>query len=189
MYGWNNYFAAYPEQDFAMVVATNQWDMVPGRNSDAAEIVGAVSAFLRDPKPEEELLREMKVVPRPTIVEPAPRESQGPDSLAWKYSYVIGLVLVDRLLGSLGIEDPLTPAMIRAMEEGVMVRTDVEDPLPVWDPGGFRAGLQDMLGVDMTIDGVRAFLTSDRLRITAEDLAEVGRLMGADGAPTFGAIQ
>ncbi len=166
MYGWNNDFRAYPEQDFALVVATNHWNIASPAERSAKREAQLISDFISSWLKHEQA--EFHRV-------------QAPASWAWKTSYVIGLMMVESLKGSLGIESPLTHEMIEAMARGVKVRTEAENGVSVWDPAGFRAGVEDMLSVEMTLTGIRAFLESRRLRVAPEELEILFRELGGSG--------
>ena len=83
--------------------------------------------------------------------------------------------------GGLGIGTPINSAMVEAMIRDThlrYLRTDAVDP---WDAVGFRAGIDDMLKVEMTPDGIRAFMQSDRLQVAPEELEILYRELGGHG--------
>lgn len=107
-------------------------------------------------------------------------------SWAWKTSYVMGLLMGDNLQGRLGIQTPVTPAMIDAMVAGARVGVDLPGSASGWDRDGFRAGLTDMLRVVKVPDSVNAFVRSSRLRVSAAELERIGKELGNRGAPLVG---
>ena len=167
MYGWNNEFRAYPDQDFAIVVATNHWN-VPnpaerGAKRESQLICDFISSWLKREKANF-------------------RRTQPAASWAWKTSYVIGLMIVDSTKGGLGIESPITPEMIEAMAVKAKVRTEAENGASVWDPAGFRAGVKDMMSIRMNPAAIKAFLESERLQVAPEELDIIFRELGGSGA-------
>jgi hypothetical protein len=166
MYGWNNLFRAYPKQDYALVVAVNNWDMTSGVYGyrEAQLIFDFVSSWLKNEK------ANIKRV-------------QPSASWAWKTSYVIGLIMAEQLKGALGIKSPLTPQMIEAMACGAKVRTGTEKEVSIWNPAGFRAGVEDMLSIEMTPASIKAFLQSERLRVAPEELETLYLQIGGSGVP------
>ncbi len=92
MYGWNNEFLAYPNQDFAIVVATNHWDLANPQERSLKREVRLISNFVSS-----WIKNEKRNLGR--------RRQRA--SWAWETSYVIGLMMVESLKGSLGIESPL----------------------------------------------------------------------------------
>jgi CubicO group peptidase (beta-lactamase class C family) len=161
MWGWTNVALACPGLDFALVVAVNHWPML----SDAERYAAgqAIALFIAS---------WLKRVKRGALNAPPKR------SWAWKCSYVIGLVMVERTMGGLGIPSPLTDEMIDAMAEGAKVRAEAETGEPVWDPEGFRTGVKDMLSVEMTPPAIQAFLESERLQVLYEELPLLYRELG-----------
>jgi hypothetical protein len=92
---------------------------------------------------------------------------------------VIGLLTADSLKGILGIPEPLTHEMVDAMAAGALVRDEHFNSSAGWDSDGFRAGVEDILAVEWTADAVRAFLRSDELRVTKDELATIIVELGA----------
>jgi hypothetical protein len=162
MFGWNNDFRAYPEQGYAFAVASNNWDMTSGSfaRHESGPIAQFISTWI-----EREKAGAHKV--------PLPKKSW-----AWKCSYVIGLVMVERLKGGLGIDEPLTQDMIDAMAKGVQVRSHDERGISVWDPDGFYRGVKDMMPVKMTREAIVAFLKSEGLNVAYEELSLIYRELG-----------
>ena len=164
MFGWYNNFRAYPKPNFALVVAVNSWDMTSAAfgNKEFNLLANFISTWIEH---EEENVKR----------------TSPSTSWAWKTSYVIGLIMAERLRGGLGIEEPLTPEMIEAMARGAKVRAGGEGKgILTWDPDGFRAGIKDMIAVEMTFEGIKGFLKSDRLKITSQELEIITKELGSD---------
>jgi len=163
MYGWTNNFRAYPKQNLAIAVFTNHWPMMQNRYKEHKVIFDFISTWLKYDEPD------------------VMRDSSDP-SWAWKTSYVIGLLAVEQIMGSLGIEDPLTPEMVNAMAEGAMLRTQSLNSGARWDPEGFRAGVDDLLQVPMRIQDIQAFIRSDKCRVTPQELRKIYKELGGEQA-------
>jgi len=161
MFGWTNEFLAFPDQDFALVVATNHWPMNDTRYHETTLIVQFITKWLQSEKSN---LHRIQPV----------------HSWAWKTSYVIGLMMGDRLQGGLGIDNPLTPEAIEAMARGTRVAPEV-DSNSLWDEDGFRVGVEDILQVERTPDAIRSFMESDRLKVAPEELEMLHRDVGGQG--------
>jgi hypothetical protein len=164
MYGWHNDFKAYPKLDLAVAVATNHW-RVPTTAIDREYTL--IEEFITS------WLRYDSALPEP---------DRGMNSWAWKTSYVMGLLMGDYLQGRLGIQSPVTPAMIDSMAAGARVGVEVPRPASGWDQDGFRAGLNDMLRLVMIPDSINAFVRSSRLRVSAAELEQIGKELGNGGA-------
>lgn len=166
MYGWANSSRAFPRLDFALVTATNYWNMT----SDADAWDKGVSVVIAQ--------CIANCVKRERM---GARQQQQPHSWAWKASYVAGLIMAERMIGGLGMKSPLTEEMVDAMAAGAQLAPFASSQ--VWDADGFRAGVKDMLSVDMTPDAITAFLRSDRLQVRYEQLDVLYRELGARGVP------
>jgi hypothetical protein len=162
MFGWVNDFRAYPEKDYAVVIATNHWPMWSSRHKEDKPIYDFIAEWME--------YENQKV-----------KHVQPEHSWAWKVSYLVGLSMVDWMMGIMGIDDPLTPEMIDSMAQGAHIRNYADFDVTIWDPEGFRAGVEDMLSVEMTRDGIEAFSTSDRLRIAPEELKIIHKALGGSG--------
>jgi CubicO group peptidase (beta-lactamase class C family) len=163
MYGWTNNFRAYPKQGLAIAIFSNHWPMQQNRYKEHKVIFDFISTWLKYEEPDLE-------------------RSPADPAWAWKTSYVIGLIAVDQIKGALGIEDPLTAEMIEAMAVGGMLRSGSPNSSSGWDPEGFRAGIDDMMQVTMTIPDIQAFIKSDRCRVTPEELKKIYSELGGEQA-------
>ncbi len=99
---------------------------------------------------------------------------------AWKVSYVQGLMMVESVNGALGIKEPLPAATIEMMVRGAAPRAE-RNGGSVWDPEGFRAGVADLAGAELTPTGIAAFFQSDRLRVLPEELPLIYLELGGRG--------
>jgi CubicO group peptidase (beta-lactamase class C family) len=172
MFGWYNDFRAYPKLGFAVAIAVNRWDMVlmtePTWRTPHVLIADFIASWIQ---------REQAGTLR----------AAEPTSWAWKTSYVVGLSMVEQLMGLLATTSPLTPEMIEAMATKGTEYTPAAGGQRTWDPAGFRAGVADMLAQPMTREGIQAFLRSNRLRVLPEELHLLVReLRGRSGVPHFG---
>jgi len=161
MFGWTNDFHAYPDQDFAVAIATNQWNMGVDLLSVAPSIEDFISSWLKYEKAG------------------AHKAAREPHTWAWKASYVMGMVMVERIRGGLGINRPITPEMVEAMSAEPKVGVTSSRAKENWDRAGFRAGVEDMLKVEMKPAAIKAFVESDRIRIGPEELLPISKDLGA----------
>jgi CubicO group peptidase (beta-lactamase class C family) len=151
VWGWWSDARAYPARDLAVVIAANGWNMVQWH------VPGCVT-------PHELIFRYILQ----SLPEPRRGRSVPPDrSLGWRLSYLVGLIMVERCRGLLGVEDPMTTEMIEAMGKCADVCDGADDK---WDRDGFVAGAQAMLAIDMTPDAIRAFLHSKTLAVPEQEL-------------------
>jgi CubicO group peptidase (beta-lactamase class C family) len=172
MWGWTNQSRVLPEQDFAVVIATNIWPMVSELpRYHAGDLTASyISNWLNR---EQAGLGGAKDRPQA--------------SWAWKTSYVIGLMTVVYSKGFLGIKEPIRPERIDAMAKGARENRALDHGLSVWDEAGFRAGVEDMNSVENTIAGIRSLLRSNRLRIAPEELEILYReIEGRTSSPFLG---
>jgi CubicO group peptidase (beta-lactamase class C family) len=165
MFGWNNEYAAYPNQDFALAVFTNQWPIRTGRYPESTTISTFISQWLD---------REAK---SPGVERPV-------KSWAWKVSYVAGIIMTEQLKGYIGVPQPVTPEIIDVMARARALPA-AENGAATWDEAGFRAGVADMLELpEFTPKEINGFLKSDRLKVLPEELELLHRELGGTGAFT-----
>lgn len=156
MWGWWNEGRAYPEQGVALVVCANVWDMLGHlgpKHEEAQDLIF-------------ELVERWPGGPLPS--RPAPGLA------AWRTSYLLGLIMVERLHGALGVLEGLDEATIDSM-----AASPNDDPL--WDADGFRAGAHDLLAVEPTLQQIHAALQDGRLRASLDDLRLCYRQLGGAG--------
>jgi len=166
MYGWEDDSRVYPSLDLAIVIGTNNWDMITRslrRDLRVQRARELIPDFIIDWLQHESVSRT---------------RAPAPQSWAWKTSYVAGLVMADRLTGFLGIESPITPAMVDTMAAGALI---MEGEPAVWDAAGFRAGVADLTAAGRRREAIRAFIDSDRLRVGPEELKLLWRQLGGVG--------
>jgi len=161
MYGWTNNFRAYPKQELAIAIFTNHWPMMQNRYKEHKIIFDFISTWL-------------------TYEEPDLKRTASDPSWAWKTSYVMGLIAVEQIKGTLGIEDELTGEMVEAMAKGAMLRSESPNSISGWDPDGFRTGVEDLLQVTMTIPEIQAFVKSDKCRVSPDELHKIFRELGGE---------
>lgn len=162
MYGWMNDFRAYPNQKLAFAIFTNHWPISHPRYHEVDLIAGFIVSWLDRVK--------------------AGRSLPVASSWAWKKSYVMGLILGEQLKPAMGVEQPVTDTMVEAMAAGARPKNATESRADLWDESGFRQGVADVLGVvPQTYPGIRAFYSSDGLRILPQELALIYREMGLTG--------
>lgn len=162
MFGWTNEYAAYPGQDFALAVFTNQWPIRTGRYSESATISNFISQWLT---------RETK---SPGVVRPV-------KSWTWKVSYVAGIIMTEQLKGYIGVPQPVTAEVIDVMARARALPA-AENGIATWDEDGFRTGVADMLTLsEFTPKEINAFLRSDRLKVLPEELELLHRELGGTG--------
>jgi CubicO group peptidase (beta-lactamase class C family) len=166
-WGWWNDSRAYPETKLALVVSSNARDMMRWYNPPDQAVTGLIAEY---------------VVSWLEAHEAAPSTSTPSCSFAWKRSYVMGLMMAERCRGLLGIPDEITKEMVDEMAAGAAVlgQRAIDSP-SLWDPVGFRAGLQDMLGVEMTPEGISQFLGSALLPVPREEFKLIALELGRRG--------
>lgn len=158
MYGWTNEYRLYPNLDIAIAVATNGWDMI----NYGVAFLSFIEDYAADWMKAEQA--------------GAHNPERAQHTWAWKVSYVIGMLAVERTRGVLGIESPITSEMSEAMVSGAKPR----DP-SIWDPAGFRAGVKDMSSVEMTPPAIKAFVSSRQCQVSPEDLQVVYHALDSRG--------
>lgn len=163
MYGWSGNFFAYPKQDFAVSIMTNQWPM-----TDRMDVPDLISEFISI-----HLEDEARGIMSPSK----------DHSWAWKTSYVTALLMMDEMKGSLGIESELTGDMIEAMISGAGISPSGLKGRSIWDPDGFRCGIMDMQKVKMTREDISRFINSRKLRVSRAELNILYRELGGRRFP------
>jgi hypothetical protein len=166
MWGWTNFFGAFPDLDLAIAVFMNQWslpnDTEGARYHEARLIVDLVRTWA-----ERERAGTLRTLP--------------PRSWAWKVSYLAGLTMVANVNAALGIKEPISPATIEMMVRSAAPRPRSAGDQPIWDPDGFRAGIADLAGAELTPAGISAFFKSDKLQVLSEELPLLYLELGGRG--------
>ena len=165
MWGWHHDYRAYPKLNLAIAVATNRWDLA-NSSSDA---------------PNQHISILLEEIAAAFLANPSQRRREGSGKgWEWKRSYALGLNFALSTLFYLGIREHLTPAMIDALLAGA---TDAQsDGL---DPEGFRSAVADFAEADLTVEGLDAFIDSDRCRLSRAELNAVWRDVGGTGEFPF----
>ncbi|MGH3669420.1 MAG: serine hydrolase domain-containing protein [Pseudonocardiaceae bacterium] len=141
-YGWWTECRVYPHLGLGVAVCANASDLTRFVNPPDRMAPGLITEFIAG------------------IVEtgraPA-RRSASHD--AWEASYAMGVLLVDRFRGVLGIREAISPAAIDKM-------VDAREPVAgaevtAWDSRGFRAGIEAGNVGELTASGVRRVTDSD----------------------------
>ena len=166
MWGWVNNFRAFPRLDFAYAVFTNHWTILPARVAESLMIEDFIKTWIGN-----------EIGGTPVDRSPAGAE------WAWKTSYAIGVVFTEHLMGVLGIEEALPAGVVEAMAQDAKLYLEAANVGAGWDPGGFRAGMLDMANVPMTLEGIRAAVSSGQLRLTPQEFEKIGREFGLAGSP------
>jgi len=150
-YGWWTECRAYPRLGFAVAVGCNVWDLTRFVNPRERIAPGLITDFVA----------RLASTPRPTTRKPA-------GTRAWRVSYAMGLLLVDRVRGVLGIEEALTPAAIKTMTDGARHVPGWKET--EWDPRGFAAGIEAGNDGVLSAAEFRAFIDSDACCVSRDDL-------------------
>jgi CubicO group peptidase (beta-lactamase class C family) len=160
-WGWYSYCAAFPQLDVAVVVSTNCWEVPRFYNPPAEIATGLITDFIARWLCENRATRSR------------PRDA---GTWAWRASYAIGLMMVERTCGLHGMSAPLDPQVVQRMEDEAFVLAGAAQDF--WDAGGFRAGAHDACELDLTPASITAFLASGRAPITSDDLPLLGLWFG-----------
>lgn len=166
MWGWTNWYVAFPELDVAIAVFMNQWSLPDDTQGARYQEARAIIEFVRS-WVQRERAGQARTVPA--------------RSWAWKVSYVQGLMMVEYVNAVLGIAERMSPATIEMMVRGAAPRPD-RGGERLWDPEGFRAGLRDLAATDLTPTGIAAFFRSERLQVLSEELPLIYRELGGRGS-------
>lgn len=163
VWGWSNESWYYPEEDLAIVVAWNRFDMLTWHTSDdrtAARLV-------------------MDYVVRSVRGAAPPRSDGNHLSNRWKASFLIGAILGERLGGLLGLSSEAlesTYDRLVGLADGTFT-----DTLNLWDRDGYRAGLAAVIHEDLTPDGVRRLLSSGGTPLDVRELDLLYAALGGQG--------
>jgi CubicO group peptidase (beta-lactamase class C family) len=154
---WSSAYRAFPQLDFAYVVATNHWRINQQNYREAA----LIERFAVD-----WLLRERAQGKPPEF-----------KSWAWKTSYVAGLLMLE-IYNFAGVRDtPDQKTVERISGSGrEMVSSN---PTPVaFDPTGFQAGFGAGLAIAKTYQALQEFWESDELAVSQVELAIILEQLG-----------
>jgi CubicO group peptidase (beta-lactamase class C family) len=162
-FGWWSEAHAYPALGMTAVVCSNKRNVMGWYNPEHETAPGLVHGYIVD-----------------RLCESASRKRARVRSWGWKASYVVGIVMVERLLGTLGQRDALGDQAIEAMAMNARPGESGWE----WDEGAFRQGVADMLEVEPTAAGIRSFLTGPALRIHPAELELMWLELGGRGKPS-----
>ncbi len=153
MFGWRTMGIAWPEYDTAVVFALNNWGILSADASNR-QLEAFIETWLRSESP---------VCPAlPTDI----------DNLAWKSSYLRGLLFLESYRYTIGIPDKLDMAEVeRVATEAVTQTWSEADAL--WNSEAFVAGVRDMNAVTPTSEAIHAFAKSNRMRIALEEARRI----------------
>jgi hypothetical protein len=158
-WGWYSDCRAYPDRELAVVVLTNKWDMLRWHNPAVENAHGFINGFVLD-----QLDRGAKA---------GIDADAGNDldlRMTWdaKASYLIGVLMAERIHGFLGVAPHLEQDELRAMGTGGRFVSSAD--LWAWDQGAFEAGYLDLLAAGTTPGAIRSFLGSEDLAVVPTEL-------------------
>ena len=158
MYGWHNWGIAWPEQDTAVVYATNQWP-VPELTPDVTMVRNFIEQWLlNDTAPD--------VVGRQSGAE-----------WHWKLSYVRGVFFTAAFNYSIAIPTPVSDGQIQAAVDSAQINPDFLPGQDNWVAEAFVQGARDLRAHGTTSTEVATFF-DDNPNITREEFrqayAEIG---------------
>jgi CubicO group peptidase (beta-lactamase class C family) len=155
-FGWWSDSIAYPAQGIALAVSGNRWDMTRWYNPPDVTPSGLIARYVSD------RLRET-----PTRSTASAGSGDSVPGWAWKASFVMGFVLVERVNGLLGLSRPPRSAeMLGAADRA----WSSSDEVCQWDLDGFLAGVAAMSELDPTPAAIEAFLSSDECPVSRAEL-------------------
>lgn len=135
-YGWWTECRVYPHLGVGIAVCANASDLTRFVNPPERMAPGLITEFIA------------RTVQTGSV--PA-RRFPGGDG--WESSYTMGLLLVDRLRGVLGIRDTISSTAIDKMVDEQESHPAAEKA--AWDPHGFRAGIEAGNTGALTASGIR----------------------------------
>lgn len=160
-WGWYSHCAAYPQGDLAIAVCSNRWDMTRFFNPASQIAPGLLCDFA---------WRWWQGIAS------ARRRARSRQSWAWRASYAMAVLLFERTHGLLGVPGQFVSSQVEDLIAGACCLG--ADSTDVWDPDGFRAGLEAITSVSMCPIGIRAFLDRGDGAVTRDDLPLLGLWFG-----------
>ena len=152
-WGWYGQCAAYHHYDLAIVACTNRWEMPRFYNPLGETAPGLVLDFLASWLAGESAARDRPRSERPWV---------------WRASYAMGLLMVERTNGTLGVSESMPLDVVERMAGGAFAS---EGRLAeIWDEEAFRAGVLAMQEVEQSPAAIRSFLSDGCAEITYADL-------------------
>lgn len=160
-WGWWSDGRAFPRLKIAIAVCTNKREMMYYYNPSSRSAAGLIIDFVA------------------SRLERRPQASEEPTSRSWpwKASYVMGLMMSERVYGLFGIRPEPSSAAIDDIVAGAAGDTDTA----LWDPDGFRTGVSDVLRLPLTASSIEAFISSRELRVSREELRLLALEFGRAG--------
>lgn len=152
MFGWRTNGIAWPEHETAVVYACNTWGVLGGMR------LPGIDTFI-----ESWLLAE----PSPALSVP-----EGIDNLAWKASYLRGLLFVEGYRYSIGIPDKLDMAEVERLASDAVSETWLLND-SLWEPEAFVRGVSDMNEIPQTSRDIHDFAISGRIQITLDEARRI----------------
>lgn len=169
-FGWRTQAMAWPSHDTVVVYAVNEWS-----SATAKDYYGLIDGIV-----------ETLLVSSPAA--PPSRSLEGIENLAWKASYLRGLMFVEAYRYSIGTDNPVN------LEEAARVTSQAtpvlwsDDVVLDWDETAFLEGVTDMAAVDNTTSAYHAFAHSEKMRISLDEAKLIAPWIGAEN-PETGLIQ
>ena len=152
MFGWRTMGIAWPGHDTAVVFACNSWSAVGKMR------MPGVDTFI-----------ESWLLAEPPVVPPLPEDM---DNLAWKASYLRGLLFVEAYRYGVGLPEKIGLAEAKRLASEAVTETwSGGDSL--WDPQAFVRGVSDMNEVPPTRKGIHDFANSDRMQVTLKEVQRI----------------
>jgi CubicO group peptidase (beta-lactamase class C family) len=164
MFGWQNSAAVFPKRNLAVVISKNTWSLPRGGD-------------------ETDLIREhiLKWIDAHALLVPT---HEVDEAWSWKTSYVMGLILVESMVGAVGIPAKMDEGEIEALAKRAQVMAGAPNAERGFSREGFLAGVRDLQQVDITPESIQRFIHSDKLRVSLDDLRAIYReLGGIPGTP------
>lgn len=141
-YGWWTECRVYPHLGLGVAVCANASDLTRFVNPPERMASGLITEYIA------------KIVETGQV--PARRTASHD---AWEASYTMGVLLVDRFRGVLGIRDTISPAAIEEMIKGQ--ESPAGTQITAWDSEGFRAGIEAGNTGALTASAIRRVTDSD----------------------------
>jgi len=163
MYGWRTMAMYWPEYDTGVVFAFNEWSALANKGYYPL-VENFIETWLRNELP-----------PRPAL----PADI---DNLAWKASYLRGLLFVEGYRFGIGVPEILDPLIAVDLARQASVDTWVQGS-PAWDQQAFVRGVRDMNAVTPEQQAVQEFVRK-QMRISLDEAKALYPLI-SDAPATF----
>lgn len=185
MFGWQTMSKAYPAvAETAFVVAENTWTPMSNRSA-VDRVTDFIDGWLKTETPAARA--ELRRNTLAKLAESAPKPIAPPSvaNLDWKLSYLRGLLFADSYYQGIETPERLTKAQVEDLAR--RTATDVLRDAH-WDSSAFIAGVMDMATVQPSVQAVRGFAASTRMRISLAEAQALYRLLdfGVGGRTALG---